>query len=110
MTNLEKAGRLLKLLGWINLVIALGIVVVLAVPTLSSGESEELFILALLAILAAVIPLLYVSTGNAVKRGRKWGKVAGAVIAMISVLSFPLGTIFGALILFYLHKGWSENT
>lgn len=109
MSNLEKAGRLLRLMGWISLIVVIGIIAAVAIPALSEGSgSEGLSGLIFLAILALAIPILYLKTGSAIKQGKKWGKVTGAVIATISLLNLPIGTIFGAAILFYLKKGWGE--
>jgi hypothetical protein len=109
VSNLEKAGRLLRLMGWISLLVVIGIIAAVAIPALSEGSgSEGLSGLIFLAILALAIPILYLKTASAIKQGKKWGKVTGAVIATISLLNLPIGTIFGAAILFYLKKGWGE--
>src|SRR5690554_1060389 len=109
MSNLEKAGRILRLMAWLNLVLLIGIVGAIAIPTISDGESGALFSLVLLCIAVLALTVLYLKTGSAIKQGRNWGKVTGSIIAIVSLFNLPLGTICGALILFYLHKGWQET-
>lgn len=109
MSNLEKAGRLLRLMGWISLIGVIGIIAAVAIPALSEGGSSDgLTGIIFLSILALAIPILYLKTGSAIKQGKKWGKVTGAIIATISLFNLPIGTIFGAATLFYLKKGWGE--
>lgn len=108
MSNLEKAGRILRLMAWLNVVLFVGIIGAIAIPTLSDGESGALFSLMLLSIAALAFTVLYLITGSAIKRGESWGKITGAIIAVVSLFNVPLGTICGALILFYLQRGWRE--
>ena len=77
-------------------------------PLYQGGNSDGLTGIILLSLLTLAIPILYLRIGSAIKQGKKWGKVTGAFIATISLLNLPIGTIFGAAILFYLKKGWNE--
>lgn len=109
MSNLDKAGRLLRLMGWISLIGVIGIFAAIIIPVISTGEKlDELFVLSIIAILALAIPAIYLTTGSAIKKDKKWGKVAGTIIAALSLLNIPIGTIFGIATLYYLKKGWSE--
>jgi len=108
MSNLEKAGRFLRLMGWINLVLFTGIIAAVAIPVLADGQPGELASLLLLTIVAVAIIVLYLSAGSAIKRGKRWGKVTGAAVATVSLINVPVGTVCGALTLFYLKKGWGE--
>ncbi|EYB66743.1 hypothetical protein DEIPH_ctg077orf0006 [Deinococcus phoenicis] len=47
---------------------------------------------------AALILLLYF-TRRAVLEGRSWGRVASIVIAVLSLLLFPVGTVMGIVML-----------
>ena len=110
MNNLEKAGRLLRLMGWLSLIGVVGIAAAVLIPVIvSDGKSEGLFTIIVIAALALIIPILYLNTGTAIKKGKKWGKVTGAVIAAVSLLNLPIGTVFGVATLFYLKKGWNET-
>jgi hypothetical protein len=109
MGNLEKAGRLMRLMGWLGLIAAIGILAGIAIPMYAEGnmDSDSIGIL-FISLLVFAIPVLYFKTGSAIKQGKKWGKVAGAVIAAISLINLPIGTIFGLATLYYLKKGWNE--
>ena len=48
--------------------------------------------------LAAVILWLY-STYRALLLGKSWGRVSAIVIAVFSLLNFPIGTVLGVIIL-----------
>lgn len=108
MSNLEKAGRILRLMAWLNLILFIGLIGAIAIPTLSDGKSGAVFSLTLLSVAALALTVFYLKTGSAIKRGRRWAKITGAVIAVVSLFNLPLGTICGALILFYLQRGWRE--
>lgn len=109
MSNLEKAGRLLRLMGWISLVGVVGIIAAAAVPALSEGPNAESLINVIpFSLLLLLIPIIYLTVGSAVKQGKKWGKITGIIIALVSLLSLPIGTICGIAILIYLKKGWAE--
>lgn len=111
MSNLEKAGRLLRLMGWISLIGVIGIIAAIAVPAFSqkSGFNDVTGVV-LISLITLVIPVLYLKTGSAIKQGKKWAKITGAVIAIISLISVPIGTIVGIATLFYLNKGWNEQS
>lgn len=110
MSNLEKAGRLLRLMGWISLIGVIGIIAAIAVPAFSQKGGGEVTGVILISLITLVIPVLYLKTGSAIKQGKKWAKITGAVIAIISLISVPIGTIVGIATLFYLNKGWNEQS
>ncbi|WP_084049984.1 hypothetical protein [Deinococcus hopiensis] len=49
-------------------------------------------------LLSGIILLLYF-TRRGVLEGRAWGRVASMVIAVLSLLAFPLGTVLGVVML-----------
>lgn len=102
-----KAGRLLRLFGRLTLAFALIIAVAVAIPVLAGRTAvgpEAAFAL----IFAIVVISLYLGVGAAVTRGRPWAKKAGVALGVLSLASFPFGTVIGAIALYYLYKGWNE--
>ncbi|WP_462172216.1 hypothetical protein [Pseudoalteromonas xiamenensis] len=109
MGYLEKAGRLMRLMGWLVSIAAIGIFAAIAIPMYAEGKMDSASIgILLLSLLVFAIPLLYFKAGSAIKQGKKWGKVTGLIVATISLLNLPIGTIFGLATLYYLKKGWNE--
>lgn|GEM_PF-5718199 len=111
MGNLEKAGSLLRLMGWLSLIGLAAIFAAILIPVLSdSGAAASLSEVIFLGLVALVIPAIYLITGRAVKQGKKWGKVTAVVIGCVSLLNFPIGTVVGIATFFYLKKGWGESS
>lgn len=50
------------------------------------------------ALTAAFVLLLYF-TRRAVLEGRSWGRIVSIVLGVLSLLSFPLGTVLGIFML-----------
>lgn len=97
-----KAGRLIRLVGWIQMTIAL---IVLGVTFVDArGPIDPLLLGALGIPIAASLLLLVI--GAAVKRHRQWGRVAGIVVAALWLLGFPILTVVGVLVLHHLITGW----
>jgi len=107
LSSIVRAGRLIRLLGWIYIVIAVVIGVAIILPNVVANESIEAALWAPFAAVV-VIALLVLAIGAGVKQGKGWAKVLGAIICVLSLANFPLGTIIGAIALFYLIKGWDE--
>lgn len=84
-------------------------------PIASQGGSQLLtelsktyyMVLSLLLLIGIGILFLYI--GNAVKKNKQFGKVIGIIIGVVLLFVFPVGTIPGIFILYYLVKGWKEN-
>ena len=61
-------------------------------------------------ILSIAIPasLLSLFTGEALKHKKPWAKVPALLIALLALMSPPLGTILSIFVFYYLYKGWAE--
>ena len=109
MGYLEKAGRLMRLMGWLVSIAVIVIFAAIAIPMYEGGKVDSDSISVLLSsLLLFAIPVVYFKAGSAIKQGKKWGKVTGALVAAISLLNPPIGTIVGLATLYYLQKGWNE--
>jgi hypothetical protein len=55
-----------------------------------------------IAALLLLMSLINLAVGYGLWRLQAWGRSAAIVLAIVGLLFFPIGTIFGALILWYL--------
>jgi len=110
LTNLQKAGRLIRLLGWLSLIAVIGIVAAIAIPQVAAGKGvENIIIIILLSLLLLAIPIIHLYVGSSIKQNKTWAKIIGVIIGILNLLNFPIGTFIGIFILLYLHKGWNES-
>jgi hypothetical protein len=110
LTNLQKAGRLIRLLGWLSLIAVIGIVAAIAIPLIATGKGiGQAIPIILLSLLSLVIPIIHFWVGNSIKQNKKWAKIIGVIIGILNLLNFPIGTFIGIFILLYLYKGWNES-
>ena len=54
--------------------------------------------------IALIIGILYIITGLGLWTMKPWARIIAIILAIISLLSFPIGTIIGILVLWYLFK------
>ncbi|WP_435237270.1 hypothetical protein ACR30L_06785 [Psychromonas sp. PT13] len=107
MSNLEKAGRLLRLMGWVILVILILVIISMLMPIIyGDGDFNSTPIIWFMV--ALIIPIVYLYVGTAIKQNKKWAKITGVVFAIFSLINAPIGTILGIAMLYYLKKGWHE--
>ena len=108
--NLDRAGRLIKLLGWISLLVFLAVGVGVLIPFLNSGGSSDeiLFFVTIFTALFGV-SLVLLAVGSAIKRNRRWAKLTGSLFSLISLFAVPIGTVIGIFAIYYLYNGWDEK-
>lgn len=109
----EKAGRLFRLLGWLQMV-AVGLIsAAVIIPALVGGQKESdafsLYIVVVTMILMLAVSVFYLSLGSAIKRHEKWGRIGGIILAVVMLIGFPIGTMAGGYILWCLVKGWESQ-
>ena len=108
MSSTVRAGRLLRLLGWLTLIFVVTVGASIAIPTIVRGDPfPQEAILGL--VVAFLVVVAYFVVGDGVKKYRPWAKIAGVVVSLLSLASVPIGTVIGAIILFYLIRGWREQ-
>ena len=102
-----KAGRLIRMFGWVNLgfTVLMGVAVVVSSMTGSEPVSDWDWIALALAMLMSLVFLL---VGAGVKSYKTWAKIVGAALAVIFLLYVPVGTLIGLCVLVYLARGWKE--
>lgn len=96
----QKAGVAFKVLGWILLVC----VVIMLFSSVISGSFTPKFLLII------PIPFLFFLLGNAIHNHKKWGRIIGIILGIFYLPGFPILTILGGFILWWLIKGWDEDT
>ena len=110
LSNLDKAGRLLRLYGWLILIASIGMAASILLPSYQSGHiSDESAPILYLLILFFILSFITLSVGSAVKKNIKWAKITSLFLSIIMLASPPLGTILALFIYYYLFKGWNEN-
>lgn len=105
LTNTQKAGRILRLLAWINLVLIVLLTLSIGIPALA-GQVETPGIIIVVFVLMLAVLWAQFAIGAALKRHE--GRAFGLGLAILMLFSFPVGTILGAVVIVYLAKGWSE--
>jgi len=94
-------------MGWIYLVFVIGIGAAIAFWAFATNQPTSLFAWVGFLCLVA-LSVLYLLVGAGIKNYKHWAKVLGAVLSLLSILNFPIGTLLGILTLYYLVKGWNE--
>jgi hypothetical protein len=108
LSSTVKAGRLIRLLGWVNLIFTIIIGTAIVLPYVAKNEPIQFSLWALLAgVVFVSLAILVVGAG--VKKNKAWAKVLGAIVSVLSLANIPIGTIVGAIAIFYLAKDWSDN-
>ena len=110
--NIDKAGRLVKLLGWIYILMFLGMALAVVIPFLYDGDKpdDQLPFFGILSVYSLGVSILFLIVGSSIKKNKKWAKITGVFLAILSLLFFPIGTVIGIFILYYLYNGWNETS
>ncbi|WP_328189687.1 hypothetical protein [Marinobacter sp. OP 3.4] len=112
ITFTRKAGRVFTLLGWLSLIMTALIGVAVAIPMMAEGAgrvgSSEITLLVSITGVLFLLSVLYLWVGSALKKHRQWARNAGALLAFLSLVNVPIGTLIAFAVLYYLHKGWNE--
>lgn len=111
--NREQLAQHITILGWLlvvsNLILALigGLIFLLLTGIgAASGEAEALAVLSVVGIFVAglmlVLALPGIAAGYGVLRHANWGRILAIVVAILSLLCFPIGTMVGLYALWVL--------
>ena len=101
-----RAGRLLRLLGWITLV--LGLVLAFLFPSRQPTRLLTALPSAEVLVIFGAYGVACVIVGGALIKHTPWAKVAGTGLSIVSLPYFPFGTVLGLAALVYLVRGWRE--
>jgi hypothetical protein len=107
LTSTMRAGRVLRLLGWVTLIV--GLFVVFGLPAGGSVRSAIGASSAQLLLGFGSYGATCLFVGAALKREEPWATFAGAGVSFVSLAYFPFGTLLGAATLVYLLRGWRDS-
>ena len=108
LSSIVKAGRLIRLLGWFQLVVTMAIGTAIVLPFMVKSEPIQLGMWLTLGA-AILVSIAVLAIGAGVKQNKPWAKVLGGIVSLLSLLNIPIGTLMGGITLFYLVKGWREG-
>jgi len=106
LTPTVRAGRLLRMLGWITL--GIGVLIVFALPSDDPLRADLHASSARLLLVFGAYGGTCLVVGGALKREAPWARLAGAGVAIVSLPYFPFGTLLGVAVLIYILRGWRD--
>ena len=108
LTSYEKAGRVFRLFGWLQLTVGGLITIAILITAVAQPGDVAKDISISLLILGIVIgvSVFQLFLGKAIKEHKDWARVVGIVVAVLQLFGFPIGTLIGAYILWCLIGGW----
>ncbi len=106
---LYKAGRILIVMAWFNLALAV-VIGALWYNLDSNMPGSEIMTNQYMLVLSISIPasILSLVVGKALKHNKTWTKIPALLLTLLAFVSVPVGTIIAIFIIYYLYKGWSE--
>jgi hypothetical protein len=71
-----------------------------------AGELDEEFmpLLGVLACVSLVFGILYAVIGYGLLNMQSWSRIAAIILAILALCNFPLGTIIGAIVLYFMFQ------
>ena len=91
-------------LGALMLLGVCGIIAFLGLG-LASGEMEDQLVgLGVGLCFTLLFTVLYGATGYGLLQMRSWARIAAIVLAILSLCSFPIGTILGGIVLYFMFQ------
>lgn len=112
-TSPEKVESIHKFLAYFNLFIAVAIVLALILFGVFRSETKVIDAI-LVGIIFSLIPffisIIHFITARGVRNNKGWARVVSFIIGFVILFYFPIGTIFGAILLYLTTKGWAEIT
>lgn len=118
--KLKTASTLLNIYGWLFTIVGIifGIFFFgIGLTGLFSNDSATAFgsifvggfVGFVILVFMVGIGIFHIITASAMKKQKSWTRVAGIVLGILMLGSFPLGTIFGIFILIGVFEKESEN-
>jgi hypothetical protein len=93
----EKSASMLKILSMLNWAMATLYGLVFGLIMIIAAGKAELSDVAVIAVIGCLLAGPHIYLGSVIERGR--GRIVQTILAILSLLNFPLGTAFGAFAL-----------
>jgi membrane associated rhomboid family serine protease len=101
--KLKTNATIYKVLGWIYIIVGVLVGIGLIVGGVLTGDSEAMVGMIIGAvvggILGIIFGLLYLAIGKGIHNRKEWAKTVGFIFAILMLLSIPIGTILGIILL-----------
>jgi|GEM_PF-6524322 len=105
----QQAGRLIRFMAYLTL-IPIAIVIFQTIGIVSQnnspGPASGLAALIVIILLSVAFASFVFFLSVAVMAHKKWARIAGILYGAFILIGFPIGTIFGAFILYFLIFKW----
>src|SRR5689334_21114371 len=92
----EQAGRIIRLFGWLELILGVIVVVSIGLPMVAQNRTPDP--MSFLGLLSVVLPVFNLKLGKGMKEHKTWAKTVGIAYSILLLLGFPLGTAIGAYV------------
>ncbi|MES2207628.1 MAG: hypothetical protein V4525_12660 [Pseudomonadota bacterium] len=98
---LQKVSRILKFLGWLQLIIFTLSGIAILYPQYVMNKPDRL-LATLIFLLIETLPFINFFLSKAIKNNQKWSKNICIIYSILILIGFPIGTIIGIYILWQL--------
>ncbi len=91
-------------LAVLNLLATCGLMAVIGLQAANDGAAEELAGVVIGLCFVVVFTALYAAVGYGLLKMQGWARIAAIVLAILSLCSFPIGTILGGVVLYFMFQ------
>ena len=104
-----RAARVMRLVGWISLVLGAAAIVAVFRPSFDANTPLP-GVFWVIAVLMVGLPALMIVIAQGLFAQKPWARTAGIVYGVFALFGFPVGTIIGIYVLWQLRKGWPVDS
>lgn len=112
-THIKIVGMINIVFGVLGLMIAGIVFIAVAGGGILSGDSEAIMITSIVAVsvssIIAIFSIPEIIAGWGILKMKSWGRIFGVVIAVLDLISIPIGTAFGIYALWVLMNEETEQ-